>query len=95
MFFIYCVNVPFRTVLFKFVFVWDITNSLSIVLISNSTYKEFRGTALGLGQVASGIFRFVGPSFIPALFAWSTRRNQFPINSGFSFYVLICMDCYE
>ena len=33
--------------------------SLSIVLISNSTYKEFRGTALGLGQVIGGLCRFL------------------------------------
>lgn len=62
-------------------------HSLSIVLISNSTYKEFRGTALGLGQVASGIFRFIGPSLVPMLFAWSTSYNKFPIDYGFSFYV--------
>lgn len=69
-------------------------SSLTIVLISNSTYKEFRGIALGLGQVASGIFRFVGPSLVPALFAWSTAYNKFPINSGFSFYVLIDFSDY-
>ena len=34
-------------------------HSISIVLISNSTYKEFRGTALGLGQVMAGLCRFL------------------------------------
>ena len=34
-------------------------HSLCIVLISNSTYKEFRGTALGLGQMAGGLCRFL------------------------------------
>ena len=33
--------------------------SLSIALISNSTYKEFRATALGLGQMIGGLFRFL------------------------------------
>ena len=62
-------------------------HSVCVVLISNSTYKEFRATALGLGQVFSGVFRFIGPSLIPMLFAWSCSVNQFPIHYGFSFYV--------
>ena len=36
-----------------------ILSSLCIILISNSTYKEFRATAMGLGQMVAGLFRFL------------------------------------
>ena len=36
-----------------------ISSSICIILISNSTYKEFRATAMGLGQMFAGLFRFL------------------------------------
>ncbi|KNB43735.1 MFS general substrate transporter [Blastocystis sp. subtype 4] len=56
--------------------------------IAFKTYKEFRATAMGLGQMFAGLFRFLGPFFVPSLFSWSTNFDRFPINYGFSFYLI-------
>ncbi|KAK8817276.1 zinc induced facilitator-like 2 protein [Blastocystis sp. ATCC 50177/Nand II] len=83
--------IQFAVAFFAFalhVMVRCIAFNISIVLISNSTYKEFRGTALGLGQMAGGLCRFLGPFFIPTLFSWSTNVNRFPIHFGFSYYLM-------
>lgn len=77
-FFAYAVTIPIRTIIFN----------VCIVLISNSTFKEFRGAAIGLGQVASGVCRFIGPSILPVIFAWSTKVNQFPVYYGFSYFLI-------
>ena len=52
-------HVIVRSIAFKWLPWLSVTHSLSIVLISNSSYKEVRGTALGLGQVIGGLCRFL------------------------------------
>ena len=64
-----------------------LTNRICVVLISNSTYKEFRASAMGIGQMFAGLFRFLGPFFLPIVFSWSTNINRFPLHFGFSYYV--------
>ena len=58
-FFAFALHVRVRCIAFKLFPSSAFMHSISIVLISNSTYKEFRGTALGLGQMAGGLCRFL------------------------------------
>lgn len=72
------IHVLMRSISFKLYLRREVTISLNIVLISNSVYKEFRGTALGLGQVVAGLCRFLVPS---------TERNS-PLGTLFHSHVV-------
>lgn len=74
----YC---TFRLVLFN----------ISIVLVSNASYKEFRGTIMGLSQTIGSLGRFIGPTLIPPLYAWSCHKNTTWINHRLSFYAIAFM----
>ncbi|KAK8803490.1 hypothetical protein WA158_001184 [Blastocystis sp. Blastoise] len=59
-----------------------------IVLVSNSTFADFRSKVNGIGQVYCSIGRFIGPVLASSLFAWSvTSGNSFPFDYGFTLYV--------
>ncbi|CBK23256.2 uncharacterized protein [Blastocystis hominis] len=61
-----------------------------IVLFANLSYKEVRGTIMGLGQMIGGVCRFLGPLIVPVVYSWSCRPHKW-IDSGFCFYILgIC-----
>ncbi|KNB46855.1 tansporter, major facilitor subfamily protein [Blastocystis sp. subtype 4] len=62
--------------------------TISIVLVSNTSYKEFRGTIMGLSQTVGSLGRFIGPTLIPPLYAWSCHKNTMWINHRLSFYVI-------
>ena len=55
----YAISVPVRALIYKWLFFSWFTFSVCIVLIANSTYKEFRGAAIGLGQLVASIARFI------------------------------------
>ena len=76
-------------------------NSLCIVLIANSTYKEFRGAGMGLGQLVAAVSRFIVGSEDER--GWELGTFAFPVDlfleyagervSGVSRFFLLCGRC--
>ncbi|KAK8792928.1 hypothetical protein WA158_005092 [Blastocystis sp. Blastoise] len=65
-----------------------------MVLITNSTYMDFRGKVNGLGQVFASIGRAIGPSIGSTIFAWSCSQDRpFPLNFGLAFYLIGIFMC--
>lgn len=59
------------------------------VLISNSTYADFRGKVNGLGQVFAAVARFIGPSMGSNIFAWSiSKERPWPFNYALTYHLL-------
>ena len=95
---IYSSYLVFRSLAFKSVPAAILTSSLCIVIVSNVSYKEFRGTIMGLSQTLGGLGRFMvlfrlksdlqGPSLLPSLYAWSCHIHSFPVHHGLPFYVV-------
>lgn len=56
---IYSSYLVFRSLAFKSVPAAILTSSLCIVIVSNVSYKEFRGTIMGLSQTLGGLGRFM------------------------------------
>ena len=56
---IYSTYLVFRSLAFKSRPAVALTSSLCIVIVSNVSYKEFRGTIMGLSQTLGGLGRFM------------------------------------
>ena len=56
---IYSTYLVFRSLAFKSKLRTLLTSSLCIVIVSNVSYKEFRGTIMGLSQTLGGLGRFM------------------------------------
>lgn len=65
---IYSVYLIFRSLAFKSVSNASLTSSFCIVVVSNVSYKEFRGTIMGLSQTVGSLGRFLVVS------AWECLR---------------------
>ena len=71
------------------------------MLIANSTYKEFRGAGMGLGQLIAAISRFIVGSEDER--GWELGTFAFPVDlfleyagervSGVSRFFLLCGRC--
>lgn len=71
------------------VFARMITITSVMVLISNSTLPQNRGTVNGFGQSAAALGRVVGPIISAPLFAWSeTSGKEWPLNYHLMFDLL-------